>query len=347
MRVNAVKTESTKKMTIEPKSTWRWTGYSFRAMNTKIQTWLYSRTNAEVLPDVQRLFNSFEKRFSRFDPDSELSHLNNCRQERFQASQTLLDALEAALWAAEMTGGLYDPTILNALEQAGYDRSFEQIAQPAAGLAWSAPNGQKNGHPSPGWSRAFSYRSIHLIRASREIFKPVGLRLDLGGIGKGWTVDRAADRLQGLGPFLINAGGDIYGYQTPPGRSGWEIDIIHPLQPDSFIARVHLHHRALATSTIARRRWQRNGRTMHHLIDPRTGQPAQTDALSVSVIADRTMAAEIYAKVALILGSEAGIRYLNRLPGIEGLIFTTAGEIRHTQRLEEYLDRLEPAGYAV
>jgi thiamine biosynthesis lipoprotein len=326
---------------------WRWTGYSFRAMNTKIQSWLYSRTNAEVLPDVQRLFNSYEKRLSRFDLHSELSQLNNSRQERFQASPTLLDALEAALWAAEMTGGLYDPTILTALEQAGYDRSFEQIAQPAAGLAWPAPNGHKNGHTAPSWSRSFSYRSIHLNRANREIHKPVGLRLDLGGMGKGWTVDRAADRLQGLGPFLINAGGDIYGYQTPPGRPGWDIDIIHPRQPDRFIARVHLHHRALATSTIARRRWQRNGRLMHHLIDPRTGQPAQTDAVSASVIADRTMTAEIYAKVALILGSDAGLRYLNRLPGIEGLIYTAAGDILYTQRLEKYLDRLEPAGYGL
>jgi thiamine biosynthesis lipoprotein len=334
-------------MTKETVPEWRWTGYSFRAMNTTIQTWLYSRTNAEVLPDVQRLFNSFEKRLSRFDPQSELSHLNNCRQDRFQASPTLLDALEAALWAAEMTDGLYDPTILNALEQAGYDRSFEQIAQPAAGFAWPPPNGTQNGRWPHVSMPPFSYKAIHLNRADREIYKPVGLRLDLGGMGKGWTVDRAADRLQGLGPFLINAGGDIYGYQTPPGRPGWEIDIIHPLQPDSFIARVYLHHRALATSTIARRRWQRNGRTMHHLIDPRTGQPAQTDAVSASVIADRTMTAEIYAKVALILGPELGRRYLEQLTGVEGLIYTASGEILHTRGLEKYLDRLEPDGYAV
>ena len=64
----------------EPTQSWRWTGYSFRAMNTKIQTWLYSQTNSDVLVDVQRLFNSFEKRLSRFDPHSELTHLNTNEQ---------------------------------------------------------------------------------------------------------------------------------------------------------------------------------------------------------------------------------------------------------------------------
>jgi thiamine biosynthesis lipoprotein len=202
---------------------------------------------------------------------------------------------------------------------------------------------KKNGQPI--W-RSFNFQSVQLNRANREIYKPVGVRLDLGGMGKGWSVDRVADRLQGLGPFLVNAGGDIFGYQTPPGQKGWEIDIIHPLKPEQFIARLNLHHRAVATSTIAKRRWQRNGQTMHHLIDPRTGQPAQTDALSVSVITDRTVMAEIYAKVVLILGVEQGLAYLQSLPGVEGLIYTAESEIVYTAGLEEILDRLEPAGYA-
>ena len=193
--------------------------------------------------------------------------------------------------------------------------------------------------------RPFNFRSIQLNRVKREIYKPIGVGLDLGGMGKGWTVDRAADRLQGLGPFLINAGGDIFGYQAPPGQTGWEIDLIHPLSPEQFIARMYLQHRALATSTVARRRWQRNGHMMHHLIDPRTGQPAHTDAISVSVIADRTMAAEIYAKVALILGAEQGLTYLQNLPGVEGLIYTDESQILYTSGLENILDRLEPVGY--
>ena len=314
-----------------------------------------------MLLDVQRLFHSFEKRLSRFDPDSELSRFNTRQADVFKASLTLLDAVEAALWAAQTTAGLYDPTIIGALERAGYDRSFEKIGQSeghvnkiARSLPQSYPRGRGNftslslernegGTTEP---NNCTFRSIHLNRAWREIYKPRGLRLDLGGIGKGWTVDRVADRLQGLGPFLLNAGGDIFAYQSPPGQKGWSIDLIHPLKSDLLMAKLKLHHRALATSTIAKRRWQRHGRIMHHLIDPRTGQPAQTDVVSVSVIAHRTMMAEVYAKVALILGMMDGLAYLNRLPGVEGLIFTKAGEIQYTNGFEELLIRLEPSGYA-
>ncbi len=320
---------------------WQWTGYSFRAMNTTVQTWLYSQMDSMALLDVQRLFGSFEKRLSRFDPQSELSRLNTA-EDVFQASPTLLDALEAALLAAEATGGLYDPTTLPALERAGYDRSFEQINQTdlcpsgSVGSVFAATRTVQ---------RAYTFRSIALNRAKREIYKPAGVRLDLGGMGKGWTVDRAADKLHGLGPFLVNAGGDIFAYHSPPGQKGWEIDLVHPLKPEAHIARLLLHHRALATSTIAKRRWQRQGQSMHHLVDPRTGQPAQTDAISVSVVADRTMTAEIYAKVALILGAEQGLAYLQSLPTIEGLIFTADSRLLFTPGLASLLERVEPAGY--
>lgn len=328
---------------------WRWNGYSFKAMNTKIQTWLYSQTDVGVLVDVQRLFNSFEKRLSRFDPGSELSKLNACTDGLFEASPTLLDAVETALWAAEITGGLYDPTILTELRQAGYDRSFETIPQavPLTGTGLARLQLRQPAQRVVGavLARPYTFRSIWLDHPNREIHKPPAVQLDLGGMGKGWTVDRAADRLQGLGPFLINAGGDIYAYQSPPARTGWDIDLIHPLKPTHFMARVQLHHRALATSTIARRRWQHNGQMMHHLIDPRTGRPAQTDALSVSVVADRTVMAEIFAKVALILGAPAGLAYLERLPDVEGLIYTAASEIIYTSGFGPILDRLDSQGY--
>lgn len=318
---------------------WQWQQHNFRAMNTTVQTKLYSNqvANAAVLIDVERLFASFERQLSRFKPDSELSRLNAHPDEWFQASPTLLEALEVALLAAEATHGLYDPTILAALERAGYDRSFEKITPTdnASGeVVANAP-----ARPGLGW------RAIQLNRPRREIYRPLGLRLDLGGMGKGWSVDRAADRLQGLGPFLVNAGGDLYAYQSPPGTKGWEIDLVHPLKIDRFAAKVWLHHQALATSTIARRQWLRHGQLQHHLIDPRTGQPAQTDVLSVSVVADRTVTAEIYAKVALILGAEQGLAYLERVPGVEGLIFTTDSHILTTPGMAALLEQVEPAGY--
>jgi len=313
-------------------------------MNTNVYIRLYSQTTGDdILFDVQRLFASFEKRLSRFDPASELSRVNNERQDSIRVSPTLLNAMEVALWAAEITGGLYDPTILANLEKAGYDRSFEKIKE-VSPLKVTSPSAVDTCLAGVS-ARPFNFRSIQLNRAGGLMYRPAGLRLDLGGMGKGWTVDRTADRLQGLGPFLINAGGDIFAYHSPPGQMGWEVELIHPQKPDMFMAKLHLHHQALATSTIAKRRWQRNGQVMHHLIDPRIGQPAQTDALSVTVVADRTVMAEIYAKVALILGAAQGLAYLESLPGVEGLIFTAAAQVVYTPGMESLLYEVEPEGY--
>ncbi|MCB0212809.1 MAG: FAD:protein FMN transferase, partial [Anaerolineae bacterium] len=186
--------------TITP-ATWRWTRHDFRAMNTEVAVELFSSqpNHHELLLDVERLFTSFERRLSRFNPSSELSQLNACQQPIFTASPTLVDAVEVALWAAAATGGVYDPTTLSALEQAGYDRSFETIENqtPLTQLpgveAVSADQSLTYRMPT------YTFRSVTVHRARRQISKPAGLRLDLGGMGKGWTVDRAADVLQGIG----------------------------------------------------------------------------------------------------------------------------------------------------
>ncbi len=323
---------------------WQWSHHSFKAMNTQVQTKLYRLgSSVAILQDVEQLFVSFEKCLSRFNLHSELSQLNNHPEETFKASPTLVNAIEVALLIADITEGLYDPTILPNLEAAGYDRSFETLSAPAPLI----DNLSSVSQPRYSWEQraSFTFRSVHLNRSRREINKPVGMRLDLGGMGKGWTVDRATDRLQGLGPFLLNAGGDIFAYHSPPGEKGWEINLVHPFKPGQMLARLYLNHQALATSTLAKRRWQYQGQIKHHLIDPRTGQPAETDALSVTVVTNRTVMAEVYAKVALILGVEQGLTYLQQLPDVEGLIYTTDSDMVCTSGFEKLLDRVDTEGF--
>lgn len=305
---------------------WHWEKHAFKAMNTQIYVWLFSSAanSKEILDDVQALFSSIERRLSRFDPAGELTRLNNTDGD-FVAGPTLFDAFTSALWAAEATGGLFDPTILTDLERAGYDKSFDEI--------------ERNSLQTVSLHRARPgfFRLIHLNRAKSVISKPAGVKLDLGGIGKGWAVDRAADRLNGLGPFIINAGGDLYAHGLPPGEAGWKVTIPHPLDANRVVADFHVENRAVATSSIARRNWHRGGQLMHHLIDPRTAQPAQTDLLSVTVVGKRAALAEVFAKAALIIGSEEGVAYLESIPGIEGLLVTNDDRILQTTGLEQYL----------
>jgi thiamine biosynthesis lipoprotein len=158
------------------------------------------------------------------------------------------------------------------------------------------------------------------------VTKPEGIRLDLGGIGKGFAVDRAAVILATTGNFLIDAGGDIFAAGDGEDGAGWLVAVSGPPPECEDIALLRLKGEALATSTVSVRRWQRGSRWMHHIIDPRTGEPAASDVLSASVIAPTTVEAEVIAKVAVLLGSEEGAAMLGSR-SLAGLLQLESGSI--------------------
>jgi FAD:protein FMN transferase len=330
-----MKSMRTTKSTMGTMTSSRWQQHQFVAMNTSVSAWWYGDGSTEP-QTVEALFRSWEAVLSRFDAGSDLSQLNHGELPLAPVSAPLFGALQAALWAAEVTGGLYDPTLLAELEQAGYDRSFDQIVERAQ-FHWTIAEPRPAAGTGGAGRRSSNWRSVQLDADQISVRRPRGLRFDLGGMGKGWTVDRAADLLHGQGPFLVNAGGDLYAGGRPKGAHGWRVAIEHPLRPQEAIASLQLQDAALATSSVMKRRWRKDGGIRHHLIDPHSGQPAQTDALSVSVIARRTLVAEVYAKAALLLGAERGLAYLAAAPGIEGLIYRSDGQVLFTAGCERLL----------
>lgn len=320
---------------------WRWQQHRFRAMNTEVHVRAWAAPRANAARRVEESFRYFEALLSRFRPASELSQLNEDESPVFAASADLYAAIEAALWAAEQTNGIYDPTILPCLERAGYDRTFAALPSPRP-LGNDDPAAPEAEEPLTGGP---DYRAVRLEPFARLIARPPGVRLDLGGMGKGWTVDRVVDDLRADGHFLINAGGDLYAYGAPPGEHGWRVHLADPRQPARRVATLSLWRHAFATSTVAKRRWLQDGRVRHHLIDPRTGRPAASDVVSASVVAGRVFTAEVFAKTALILGAAGGLAFLEAMPEVEGLLVTAAGEIHATSGLPRFLERLDPAGY--
>jgi len=314
-----------------------WQQHHFRAMTTDVYAWACT-ADAQVVRQVETLFHAQERCMSRFDAASELSRLNASPDRQVAVSPALFAPLTAAFWAADATGGLFDPTLLAPLAAAGYDRSFEHIVERAS-FRWTAAP-ELAGMPGVQHRRLASYRQVTLLAATQQVERPPGLGIDLGGMGKGWAVDRAADLLNGEAPFLVNAGGDLFAHGLPGDAHGWRIDVEHPLQPERWIARLRLTHHALATSSVMKRRWRQDGQTMHHLIDPRTGQPADTDVLSCTVVAGRTVVAEILAKAALILGAEAGLAWLGEMPGAAALVYTSDRQVRWTPNLEPLIDAI-------
>jgi thiamine biosynthesis lipoprotein len=249
---------------------------AFRAMGTEIELLVDAADAHDALRAAEQEFHRLESLLSRFLPDSELSRLN--RDGAIEAGPELSRVVGLALAARERTGGRFDPTVHEALVAAGYDRTFEQVPADAEAEATTRPAG--------GGVRV----------DGRRIELAPGVRLDLGGIGKGYTAERAAELLATAGPCLVNAGGDI---ATRAGS--WPVGIA----TGHGRLTLELSGGALATSGSDRRTWKRAGRVLHHLIDPRTGAPAVTDIVRITVVTEDAVDAEVYATALFLAGADA------------------------------------------
>ena len=300
---------------------------TFKAMGCEMLAALASRDErgARLLRQVPGWFERWEDSLSRFRQDSELSRLNRQSGRAMRVSQTLWRVVQAALRSARESAGLVVPTTLPALEAAGYDRTFAAVVEggvvtrlaPATAVA-----------PA---STIVANRRTHSLRLTG------GARLDLGGVAKGWAADTAMRRLAVHAPAMVDAGGDIAVSSPPSGLAGWPIGIADPFAPDRQVALLCLSYRGVATSGREYRRWQSDGQWQHHIIDPRTGRPAETDVLTTTVIAPTAREAEAAAKTVLILGSGPGLAWLDARPNLAGLVIREAGDLIPSQRLQQFI----------
>jgi thiamine biosynthesis lipoprotein len=301
---------------------------AFRAMGCQMLAMVDADDAAvgEVLAAVPEWFGAWEDHISRFRPTSELSRLNASRGRFMVVSEVLWEVLEAALTAEQASNGLVTPTMLNTLEAVGYDRSFDTgLTRQKALLPAVMPPILD---PAHGIELDASARSVRLLD---------DVRLDFGGVAKGWAADQAMRRLSFFGPALVEAGGDIAVSGPRKSGAGWEIGVADPRGPDRDLEVICVEQGGVATSGRDFRRWQVNGVWQHHLLDPRTGQPAITDVLSSTVIAPTVGEAEIAAKVALILGSTDGLEWIEAHPPLAALFVLDDGHVARSARLGDYL----------
>lgn len=278
----------------------------------------------ERLAEVPQLFADWEQTLSRFRADSELVRLNAQAGEVVPVSPTLWAVLQEAISAARSSGGRVVPHLLAALEAAGYDRSFDEV-EPVSAIDLPTPV-----------VTADAWRGISLFSRMRAVKLPLGMRLDLGGIAKGWAADHALQWLGRGGPALVDAGGDIAVGAPPEGQSGWPIAIGDPSCPGGQLGLLKLAKVGVATSGRDYRQWQRAGRTYHHILDPYTGRPAETDVLSATVVAPTARWAEMAAKTMLIMGSAAGLQWLATQPELCGFLVLENGSQLMSEGMSQY-----------
>jgi thiamine biosynthesis lipoprotein len=269
---------------------------------------------AEAQAVLHRM-SAWADRLTRFTTTSELSRLNGDPRAEVPVGPTLAAILDWGRYAEGLTDGIVDIGLLDAR------------------LAAEMTSG--GGHPlaAPSQGASPASRSWSLDRRARGalVRRPVGLRFDLDGIGKGWLADRALDRLGRHDAAVVDADGDV---AIRLGRGvSWSFGVADPRLEAHDLAILRLTPRSgqagqrdgrfgLATSGTSVHRWDRDGGTTHHLIDPRTGRSARTDVVQATVLARTAREAEALAKSVVILGARAGYDLLDRV-GVDGAILLT------------------------
>jgi thiamine biosynthesis lipoprotein len=254
-------------------------GHHFEALGTNCSLFAVGLAPGRFLEGefwVRRIGASL----TRFSPDSELSRFNASPGSWTDVSPPLESLLRESLRAFEMSSGLVNVAVLRAMQAVGYTRPLSD-GQPIATELRACPL-----PPLP---------DVLAVRPGAARLEP-GAGIDLGGIAKGWMADRLVDALGSNA--LANLGGDLSARGMGPAGDGWPVGIGG--------ATVLLRDQGAATSSVRRRRWSLEH---HHLIDPRTGLPAQTGLEEVSVVAGDGAVAEVVAKTALLVGPEVAPVY--------------------------------------
>ena len=297
----------------------------FRAMGCRIFAAIDSPSPPTTLNELPHWFDEWEDRLSRFRPDSELNRINRANGVPTQVSPVFADVLENAIAAEALSDGLVTPVLLDALVSAGYDRSFSLIPDNVFG-AQPAQIGFIPRLAEIDWDPTTS-----------TLWLPPDVHLDFGGVAKGWAADQAARRLSTFGAALVDGQGDIAITAPQADGSPWQIGVANPFEPTDNILLLHIPKGGVATSGRDHRNWLRNGIPAHHIIDPRTGIPAETDVLTATAIAPSVMQAEAVAKTLLILGSENALFWLDAHPEFAALLVLEDGQVLTSENLEKFL----------
>ncbi|HKT04826.1 MAG TPA: FAD:protein FMN transferase [Rugosimonospora sp.] len=274
-----------------------------------------------AVPEIRAALAGIDAACSRFREDSELRRLQSAGGRPVTVSPLLAGLIEAALWAAEHTGGDVDPTVGAALHDLGYDRDLALIRKDRA-FPINGSTMRLLVMPAPGWQRV-------RLRGN-ELTVPAGVRLDLGASAKAFAADSCARSVSerfGTG-VMVSLGGDI-ATAGPGPEGGWRVLVQD--QPGEPAGTVALSAgTALATSSTLSRRWRSGTRELHHIIDPRTGQPARQVWRTVSVGAQNCLEANALTTAAVVRGeaAEPWLRRVNlpaRLVHADGRVLTMGG----------------------
>jgi thiamine biosynthesis lipoprotein len=290
-------------------------------MGTRVAVELWSEDAAlaqramdEVIDEMRRT----DELMSTYKPESQLSQVNAHAHERpVQVDADIIEVVERALAMSKLSGGAFDITYASV----GYLYDYR---------AHQHPSEQQIAAALPG----VDYRQVQVDRAAGTIrFLRPGVRIDLGGIAKGYAVDRSIERLRKLGiqHAMVNAGGDTRLLGDRRGKP-WIVGIRDPRNEDRVVTRLPLQDEAISTSGDYERYFEEDGVRYHHILVPGTGRSARGVRSATVIGADATLTDALSTTV-FVLGVERGLQLIAQLPGVEAVVVDEQGRISHSDGL--------------
>ena len=290
----------------------------YMAMGSQLRVTLWTTDEAKGVAAADRVaaeFDRLEALLSVWKDGSDVLRINAAAgRHPVPVHDDTLAVIALAVEAGAMTGGKFDIT-------------FGALAD-----IWKFDHDQDNRVPAPeAIARRVplvDYTAVQVDRQAKTVFiSRAGMRIHLGGIGKGYAVDRAVEMLRanGLRDFLVQAGGDMYASGTNNGQP-WTLGIADPRGEHDAFAALSLRDRTFSTSGDYERFFMKDGVRYHHLIDPDRGEPAR-GCRSVTIVADRAVLADVLSTGVFILGPAEGMALIERLPDVEGVIVTATNEV--------------------
>lgn len=295
----------------------------------EIEAWSSELDEPTLRSDIQRAFDAIAKVESEMSLNvdgSAVRKINEAAgQGKVSVPGSLMSVLACAAFVSEQSGGAFDLTI------------------GAVYSLWDFTSGNEAKPPDPEAIarnlQYVDYRRVELSATSGTVRLPIeGMRLDLGGIAKGYAVDVAARALSdaGVHDFIVNAGGDMFVSGRRPDGKKWRIGVRHPRLPGELMCTLLVTDRAVVTSGDYERFFEHQGKRFHHILDPATGYPAEA-CQSVTVVAKEAIVADALATAAFVMGPSRGLQLVDRLDGVEALVVDADGKDWHSRGFGEFL----------
>jgi len=262
--------------------------------------------NEKAIREAFEALKKVDALMSTYKEDSEISILN--REGKAQVSEETLEVIEDAIKFSNLTDGAFDITcrpLINLWKKAKKEEKVptEEEIEEAISLV--------------------GYQRI-ILEGNQIRLEKKGMQIDLGGIAKGYAVDKAIEALKknGIKRALVNAGGDLYALGTDPQGEKWQIGVQDPREEDKIIDIIKVKDRAVATSGDYRRYFTLEGKRFSHIVNPKTGLTVQDVPMSVTIIGPDATTTDALSTGVFVLGPEEGMKLIESLPEVEGMIIS-------------------------